>query len=439
MSASAAPGSGDNEKQPVRDVPKPSVLSILGALWDTNPNALNVAALGGCPFARSSTQVYVADAPSIKQWMPQEWQLGTVTAWPKSISRLLGDEAMANLRDAEKHTALRKIFGVMLTDSEVERMLPGIQATVEKYMADWAAKGTVTGYTEVLTLVFDVLINQAMQLGWSDADIKKYAEIFEVWNQGFTVIPNPLPWSALSRGMRARKQLINRLRESLRDSEGLEKGSMPSKLVEAYGADSDVCTDNLIMVVFAGFETTCGLVTGLLWHLARNPTALDKLRAEQCEAGGGALTLASMQAMKYTQGALTEVLRLQQMVASSPRETTTDLDLPRGPLVPKGTKITVSWGALSLADPAVKGEEAVFRPDRWLDPANAATKADYQKPFGYGPHDCVGRRVAYSISTAVAQELALKYNLAADAQEGFDNFPTGGRPRNGLPLTLTKL
>lgn len=29
-------------------------------------------------------------------------------------------------------------------------------------------------------------VNQAMQLDWPDADIKKYAVLFEVWNQGFT-------------------------------------------------------------------------------------------------------------------------------------------------------------------------------------------------------------------------------------------------------------
>ncbi len=45
------------------------------------------------------------------------------------------------------------------------RPLTKVQATVERYMADWATKGTVSGYTETLTLVFDVLINQVgMQL-----------------------------------------------------------------------------------------------------------------------------------------------------------------------------------------------------------------------------------------------------------------------------------
>ncbi|KAL4424039.1 hypothetical protein ABPG75_001340 [Micractinium tetrahymenae] len=372
-------GDASNEKQPVREAPKLNPLQILGQLFDTNPNWIATESLEGCPFAHSSNgTLYIADAPTVKQWMPQEWQLGTVTNWPNTIGRLLGAEALAVTRDAQKHGVLREVLQLMLQDGQVERMLPGIQATVERYMAEWAKKGRVTFYDEALTMVFDVLINQAMQLNWSDDDIKKYAGIFETWNQGFTVVAGPLPWSRFNGGMRARKELIARLRQSLNDS-ALTPGSMPAKLRDAYGADSDVCTDNLIMVVFAGFETTCSLVTGLLWHLSRNSDALQKLRAEQGQVApvGAALTLASLGAMRYTQGAMGEVLRLSQIVSGVPRQATKALDLPRVPAIPSGCPLSVSWGGMSLQDPAVKGEEKVFRPERWMEPANAASLADY--------------------------------------------------------------
>lgn len=433
-----AAGGAANEKQPVREAPKLNPLQILGQLFDTRPNWIATDALGGCPFAHSSTgTLYIADPPTVEQWMPQEWQLGTVTNWPDTIARLLGAEALAVTRDADKHGALRKVFGVMLQDAEVERMLPGIQATVERYMAEWAKKGRVHFYEEALTMVFDVLINHAMQLGWSEADIKKYAGIFETWNQGFTVVAGPLPWSRFNRGMRARKELIARLRQSLVDP-ALTPGSMPAKLRDAYGADSDVCTDNLIMVVFAGFETTCSLVTGLLWHLSRSPEALQKLRTEQGQVApaGAPLTLGALGDMRYTQGAIGEVLRLSQIVSGVPRQATKDLDLPRAPAIPAGCPLSVSWGGMSLRDPAVKGEETVFRPERWLEPANTASLAEYQHPFGYGQHNCVGQRVARAVASAVVRELALKYSLEADAEDSFDSFPTGGRPRNGLPVTL---
>jgi len=41
----------------------------------------------------------------------------------------------------------------------MSRMLPNIQRSVQAYMRDWAARGTVPAYTETLTLVFDVLVS----------------------------------------------------------------------------------------------------------------------------------------------------------------------------------------------------------------------------------------------------------------------------------------
>jgi cytochrome P450 len=65
---------------------------------------------------------------------------------------------MANTRDAKQHQRLREIFSPMLKDDSMTRMLPKIQATVQRYMKEWAARGTVPAYTEFLTLLFDVLV-----------------------------------------------------------------------------------------------------------------------------------------------------------------------------------------------------------------------------------------------------------------------------------------
>ena len=157
----------------------------------------------------------------------------------------------------------------------------------------------------MLTLVFDAIVNQAMQLGWSDADVKKYAAIFEEWNQGFTIFANPMPWSKFKKGMRARwvrawwdrwvrgaqdartgrrgrtrarrparavpppamwapfpgrrsaplrrEVLIERFRQSLRDP-SLPAGSIPAVLRDKYGPDSPVCSDTLCPHVLGAYK-----------------------------------------------------------------------------------------------------------------------------------------------------------------------------------------
>lgn len=77
--------------------------------------------------------------------------------WP--AGKLLGPEAMATTRSAEQHQRLRELFSPMLQEASMSRMLPNIQRSVQAYMRDWAARGTVPAYTETLTLVFDVLVS----------------------------------------------------------------------------------------------------------------------------------------------------------------------------------------------------------------------------------------------------------------------------------------
>lgn len=320
-------------------------------------------------------------------------------------------------------------------------MLPGIQRTVAAYLAAWSAKGTVVAYTEVLTLAFDVLVNTALQLSWPKSDVQRYAEVFEVWNQGFTPAADwDKPDSKFVQGMKAREALKARFRASLKDPKGLAPGSLPEALVQAYGADSDVCTDNLIMVIFAGFETTTSLVVGLLNRLLANPAVLKQVVAEQKAvlAQHPSLTLEALEAMKVTQAAISETLRMGQIVANVPRLATLPIQTPAGLKVASGCPFSTCWGAMSVRDPAVKGSVDRFSPERWLDPKNRDSLSAYQRPFGSGTHSCVGFRVARALAAAVAREVAVQYTLSGQPTSEFDDFPTGHRPVNGLPITLIK-
>ncbi len=94
---------------------------------------------------------------------------------------------------------------------------------------------------------------------------------------------------------------------------------------------------------------------------------------------------------------------------------------------------------MSVLDPAVKADSSVgaFRPDRWLDPKNAASLEEFQHPFGWGTHSCLGARIAMTTCSAVAMVLARRFELQADTNTEISDFPTGGRPKNGLPLCLS--
>jgi cytochrome P450 len=69
---------------------------------------------------------------------------------------------MATTKSKQQHQRLRELFSPMLTDASMSRMLPKIQGSVQRYMQEWAARGTVPAYTETLTLMFDVLVRCIM-------------------------------------------------------------------------------------------------------------------------------------------------------------------------------------------------------------------------------------------------------------------------------------
>jgi cytochrome P450 len=128
-----------------------------------------------------------------------------------------------------------------------------------------------------------------------------------------------------------------------------------------------------------------------------------------------------------------------QIVANVPRVATKPINTPGAPAVPSGCPFSASWCGMSVLDPAVKGSQKDFKPERWLNPKNKASLKLHQNPFGSGTHNCLGYRIARAVAAAVAHELALTYELSADTNTAFNDFPTGSRPVNELPLSLKAL
>lgn len=80
---------------------------------------------------------------------------------------IIGPNSLATTRSKEMHQQLRQIFGVALTDTEMRRMLPGVQETVKSHMQCWSESGGVKCFDASLEVVFDVIVNKVMQFDWS--------------------------------------------------------------------------------------------------------------------------------------------------------------------------------------------------------------------------------------------------------------------------------
>ncbi len=137
--------------------------------------------------------------------------------------------------------------------------------------------------------------------------------------------------------------------------------------------DGDMLSDEYLdgswlLIVFAGNDTTRNTLSGSMKLLTEHPAEHAKLVADP----------------SLLPGAVNEFIRMVSPVIYMRRTATKDTEL-NGQKIAEGEKVIMYFGAANR-------DEAVFaEPDR-LDVTRA--NADKHIAFGYGPHTCIGKRVA---------------------------------------------
>ena len=163
--------------------------------------------------------------------------------------------------------------------------------------------------------------------------------------------------------------------------------------------DPILLRNQTISLIAAGRGTTAGLISWVIYHLARNPAVFDKLRDVVLSEFGYTFDVrrtgfAELRNCKYLQYCVNEALRIGSPQHSTTREASKDTTLPVGggpdgkaPIfVPEGTTIILQFFGMHHR-PDMWGEDVMqFRPERWEE-----RKIDWGfSPFGGGPRKCAG-------------------------------------------------
>lgn len=169
------------------------------------------------------------------------------------------------------------------------------------------------------------------------------------------------------------------------------------------------CTVFLI----AGFDTTALSLSYSTFLLATHPEIQRKLQEEvDRECPNPVITFDQLAKMKYMDCVIKETLRLYPLgtLANSRKcMRTTKLGNVE---VEAGTMIQVDTWSLHV-DPKIWGPDAhEFKPERWL---LAETDQIFQKggyiPFGLGPRQCIGMRLAYMEEKLLMSHILRKYTF----------------------------
>ncbi|KAI1125317.1 cytochrome P450 [Nemania abortiva] len=175
--------------------------------------------------------------------------------------------------------------------------------------------------------------------------------------------------------------------------------------------------DNMITFLFAGHDTTSGLLSFIIYELIRNPEAYVKVQEEVDRVlKGGAMTVDHLNALPYIKSCLLETLRLEppaQMIAVTPL-------VDDGVPVTLGGRYAMHRGQSALLfipalhrDPSVWGDDATeFRPERMTEENVKKLPKNAFKPFGNSPRNCIGSDFAMQEATVAVAVLFQKFDFA---------------------------
>ena len=352
---------------------------------------------------------------------------GTEGWWPESVRQLLGRRSLAN-RNGADHRARRRVVGQLFSAAALRRYSPAIVQLVDQLAAELnAAAGPVRLVDRMRRFAFAVIAS--VVLGLEGDDIEALFADFEIWTRALFSLPIAIPGSPFAKALQARARLLERLRGVLERAKDCPTGGLDllsGGLDEAgLPLTDDDLVEQLLLLLFAGYETTASSLSCLMAALLQHPPVLHWLQDEvQTLAWPPPEAIAAPRLDAVVQ----EVMRLNPPVGGFFRRTTRPLLLD-GVLVPEGRVVQVALTASHRTSSNGASDLDVFRPERHLEPGNGLTLL----PFGGGERVCLGKALAELeirlMAVGLLQQVSLE--LVPDQDLSLALIPSPS-PRDGL-------
>ena len=445
---------------PARPLPRTGaatgVLEALAFFRDADFAARRFARFGNVFETRLLGQelVFVRGAPAITDLLAQAD--ATEGWWPESVRQLLGSRSLAN-RNGADHRARRRVVGQLFSAAALRRYSPQIVALVQELAAELRAATTPLPLVERMRrFAFRVIATVVLGLDGDDRDA--LFTDFEIWTRALFSVPIALPGSPFARALQARARLLARLQQVLERARAAaaEGNPLPGGLdLLSGGLDEaglpltdDDLVEQLLLLLFAGYETTASSLSCLMAAVLQHPEVLPWLRPE-LEAlpwpppAAQAVQAYDEQAAPRLAALVQEVMRLNPPVGGFFRRTTRPLVLD-GVAVPAGTVVQVALAASNryrpdrAAEPFAAGpadDLEQFRPERHLEPGGCGLSL---LPFGGGERVCLGKALAELEIRLMAAGLLRQLELQLDPpdQDIRLQLVPSPSPRGGLRVRV---
>ncbi|KAJ1547768.1 hypothetical protein HK405_004980 [Cladochytrium tenue] len=350
---------------------------------------------------------------------------GFLASLPPRWAQLIGSTAVSVTN--EGHRRIRGLLNSAVSKSEITACYHRINEIAKEELALLSAAGhRGASYDGAWMLPFSQRFTFRVISTFVAGADSKHEEViadlredYLVWSKGLADHTSSAwqPFSDFRTAMRARGRIAARIAGIVRERRRrLAAGGEPAADVLGLliggsgkaGGDagfSDVeVVDNVVALLFAGYETTSSLLSTACHYLTRVLTAeqraqlqaeVDELFDSSDAAGAAVPSERALQALPVLDALLKESLRIKTPVPGTWRRLSKDSEIDGSP-VAAGTVLRV-WLQPTMLDAAVFPDPDVFDLERFLPGGSAADGSISQysyAPFSVGPRQCLGMQLA---------------------------------------------
>ncbi len=376
----------------------------------------------------------------------QAKQFSSTLGWGRILGLLFPRGLM--LLDFEEHRLHRRALSVAFKSGPMKSYLADLDTGIAARVAQWKAQpGPMLFYPAMKQLTLDLAATSFLGAGIGPEVDEITRAFVDMVAASVAVIRKPLPGTQMARGVKGRKRIVAYFSEQipLRRAKG-GGDDLFSQLCQATHEDGALLStqdivDHMSFLMMAAHDTLTSSLTSFVGELAAHPEWQQKLRDEVKGLGLAAdapMTFDNLEAMRLTEMAFKEALRLKPPVPSMPRRAIRDFTF-KGYAIPAGAMVGVN-PLFTHHMPDIWSEPEKFDPMRFTDEAQRNRHRFAWVPYGGGAHMCLGLHFAYMQAKCFARHFLqnLEVSLEPGYRPDWQMWPIP-KPRDGLRVVLKAL
>lgn len=322
-----------------------------------------------------------------------------------------------------------------------------MNACTQRRLETWNEGETGDIETEMQNLTFEILFStlfgRKIRPG-EGAELRDAADGLNEWFAPSSwMLPNWVPTPARRRFKRSKARLREEIREIVADNRAqtsTDTDDILSQLRRVQNTESGLSKeeieDQLVMMVFAGYETTAVALAFAWYSLATHPRIRRRFHEElDTVLGGQAPSYDDLRDLEVTEQIIKETLRLFPPVHTIPRRTQSLIEFD-GFHVPEGKEVHLAV-LHAHRDPNIYENPLEFQPERWDGELEDEIHDFGYIPFGGGRRTCIGRAFALLEAKIVLATVGQQFQLEYDDTAEIELEPQiTTQSKNGIPMTI---